>query len=105
MNLNQLEKSLAVFASLDPTHLPTHFAQVFLVVAQEEPCTLRKIEERLDLSNSAASRTINALGAVNRKGHEGFGLVTVTRDPKEGRRFIVQLTPKGKALRRQLTGI
>lgn len=105
MDLRELERSLAVFASLDPTHLPIHFAQVFLVVAQEEPCTLRVIEERLDLSNSAVSRTINALGALNRKGHEGFGLVTVVRDPAEGRRFLVQLTPKGKALRRQVTGL
>jgi len=42
---------------------------------------------------------------MNRKGHEGFGLVQVVRDPAEGRRFLVQLTPKGKALRRQIEGL
>jgi DNA-binding MarR family transcriptional regulator len=105
LDLRLLERALDVFASLDPTHLPIHFAQVFLVVAESEPCTLRLIEQRLDLSNSAVSRTINALGPMNRKGHEGFGLVQVVRDPAEGRRFLVQLTPKGKALRRQIEGL
>lgn len=102
MDMGQLQRALDCFAVHEPTHFPLHFAQVFLVVATNQPCTLRTIENQLSLSNSAVSRTINALGSTNRKGGDGFGLVTVHRDPKEGRRFIVLLTPKGKALLRQL---
>lgn len=105
MDLDRLGNALGSFAVLEPTHLPVHFCQVFLLVAQGEPCTLREIEQRLGLSNSAVSRTLHALGAVNRKGAPGFGLVTVERDPKEGRRFLVLLTAKGRALKRQLEAI
>lgn len=105
MDLGELDRALNCFAVHEPTHFPLHFAQVFLVVARHQPCTLRTIEDTLSLSNSAVSRTINALGATHRKGTAGFGLVTVERDPKESRRFIVLLTPKGKALLRQLEGI
>jgi DNA-binding MarR family transcriptional regulator len=105
MDLRQLARAVDQFAVLDPTHLPAHFIQVFLAVASDGPCTFRVIEDRLSLSNSAVSRTINALGATNRKGHPGFDLVTVERDPQEGRRFLVMLTAKGKALKRQLEAI
>lgn len=102
MDLRQLARAVDLFAVLDPTHLPAHFIQVFLAVATEGPCTFRQIEDSLGLSNSAVSRTLNALGATNRRGYPGFGLVTVERDPREGRRFIVLLTAKGRALKRQL---
>lgn len=105
MDLNSLGRALDVFAVLDPTHLPSHFIQVFLVIAEDGPCNLRHIETRLNLSNSAVSRTINALGPVNRKGHPGFDLVTTERDPAEGRRFLVMLTAKGQAIARQLRAL
>lgn len=102
MTPKELRRALQPFAVLDPTHLPVHFVQVFLVVAEREPCNLRVIEKELDLSNSAVSRTIAALGQVNRKGQPGFDLVAHERDPGEGRRFLVFLTAKGKAMARQL---
>jgi DNA-binding MarR family transcriptional regulator len=105
MKTADLLRALHIFATLDPTHLPIHFSQVLLVVAESEPCTFRCIAQRLDLSNSAVSRTIHALGLVNRKGQEGFDLVQVVRDPAEGRRFLVQLTPKGRAVVRALEAI
>lgn len=105
MDNNQLGKALAAFAVLDPTHLPIHFAQVFLVVAAEGPCTFQTVMERLDLTNSAVSRTVMALGETNRKGQPGFGLLITFRDPAEGRRFLVALSAKGKALARQIDTI
>lgn len=105
MDSRLLGRALDLFALLDPTHLPTHFIQVFLVTAQEGPCTFRLIEERLNLSNSAVSRTVQALGAINRKGQPGFDLVTVERDPQEGRRFLVLLTAKGHVLFRQVEAL
>lgn len=105
MDLRQLQGALGLFAVLEPTHFYAHFAQVFLVICENEPCTLRTIEEALNLSGSAVSRTVHALGDEHRKGKPGFNLVTTARDPEEGRRFLVLLTPKGKALKRQLLAL
>ena len=105
MDHDRLVSSLAAFAVLEPTHFPLHFAQIFLVVAQNEPCTFQKVMKALDLTNSAVSRTVMALGQTSRKGTPGFDLMYVAKDPKEGRRLIILLTPKGKALYRQLLSI
>ena len=105
MDLSQLARAMAPFAVLSPTHFPLHFAQVFLVVAQNGQCTFQKVMDELDLTNSAVSRTVMALGQTNRKGQPGYDLLCVVRDPAEGRRFLIMLTPKGKALSRQLQGI
>jgi DNA-binding MarR family transcriptional regulator len=105
MDSRLLGRALDLFAVLDPTHLPAHFIQVFLVVAQDGPCTIRHVEERLTLSNSAVSRTVQALGSINRKGQSGFNLLTVERDPDEGRRFLVMLTSRGRALYRQIESL
>lgn len=105
MDLRVLGSALDLFAVLDPTHLYAHHIQVFLVVARDGPCTLKHIEDALNLSNSAVSRTVQALGAINRKGQPGFDLVTVERDPTEGRRFLVMLTSRGQALARQIKNL
>ena len=102
MDLRVLGRALGLFAVLDPTHLPSHFIQVFLVIARDGPCTLKHIEDQLNLSNSAVSRTVHALGETNRKGNPGFALVTVAQDPAEGRRFLALLTSRGQAVKRQL---
>lgn len=100
--LRRMERTLTVFQSLDPTHLPVHFVQVFLFVAQEGSCTYRDIQERFGITNASVSRTVNALGSEHRRGHEGFGLLQVVQDPQEGRRLLVQLTDKGKTLRQEI---
>jgi YD repeat-containing protein len=102
MDLRQLEGALAAFAVLSPTQFPVHHAQVFLHVATSGGCTYEEIEEALNLSNSTVSRTVHALGDTHRKGYDGHGLLETHKDPEEGRRYLVRLTAKGKALLRQL---
>ena len=103
MELNRASNALGVFAPLNPTHLYVHFVQVFLEVANADgPVTFRELEDALGLTNSAVSRTVSALGQTNRKGQPGYDLLKVDADPAEGRRFIVTLTSKGRALKRQL---
>jgi DNA-binding MarR family transcriptional regulator len=102
MDLTQLARGLDAFAVLDPTHLPLHHAQVLVLVARDGPCTFRHLEEALNLSPSAISRTVQALGPINRKGQAGYNLLTVERDPEEGRRFLVMLTTRGQAFKRNL---
>jgi DNA-binding MarR family transcriptional regulator len=105
VDLRQLAKALQSFAVLEPTQLPLHFLQVFLVVAECGPCTYRRIEERLNLTNSSVSRTLNALAETHRSGRNGFGLVVLEQDPAEGRRFQARLSARGEALRRQLESL
>ena len=103
MDSDLLARALGVFAPLNPTHLYVHFVQVFLEVASADgPVTFRELEDALSLTNSAISRTVMALGQTNRRGDPGYDLLKVDADPEEGRRFIVTLTAKGRALKRQL---
>ena len=106
MQLAQLSKALGVFAPLSPTHLYCHFVAVFLEVCNADgPVTFRELQDALDLTNSAISRTVQALGKTNRRGEPGYDLLKCHPDPDEGRRFIVTLTAKGKAVQRQLVAI
>ena len=103
MDSHLLARALGVFAPLNPTHLYVHFIQVFLEIANADgPVTFRELEDALGLTNSAISRTVSALGQINRRGDPGYELLKVNADPSEGRRFIVTLTAKGRALKRQL---
>lgn len=103
MKLSDLKRALQVFACQQPTHWPNHFSLLLLAVAghQGHP-TFEELGEAVGLSNSSISRSIRALGATNRKGERGFGLVETFQDPDDGRRFKVQLTQRGQALIRQI---
>jgi hypothetical protein len=105
MDLDKLQAALAAFSVLDPTQLPLHHVQLFLLVATRGSCTYKEIEEALSLSNASVSRTINALAEVHRTGREGHQLLTLHKDPEEGRRYLVSLSSRGKAMLRQLERI
>ena len=105
MDLRQLESALAAFAVFDPTHLPIHFVQIFLLVGREGQMTFQELMGELNLTNSAISRSVMAMGEIHRKGKPGFDLLETRKDHREGRRFLVSLSPKGKALYRQLQGL
>lgn len=105
MDLRQLGSALAAFAVLSPTHLPIHFVQIFLVVGEKGQITFQELMEELNLTNSAISRSVMAMGETHRKGTPGFELLEAFKDPAEGRRFLVRLSPKGKALYRSLQSI
>lgn len=100
-----MEGGLAAFAVFSPTSFPLHHAQLFLVVARDGPCTFAHLQEALNISNGTVSRTVDALGTEHWRGYPGHGLLEAYRDPEEGRRFLVRLTSKGRALVRQLQGV
>ena len=105
MDLDRLTAALSAFSVLEPTALPAHHIQVFLVVAQGEPCLYDHIEQQLGLSNASVSRTVNALSDTHRTGREGLRLLTVTKDPEERRRYLVSLSSRGRALLRQIKSL
>lgn len=106
MQIKRLKKAFAAFSAYEKTHLPIHFAEVILTVAEhQDGCTFKQIENSLDLTNSAVSRTVMALGSEDRKGQPGYGLLTTQRDPLEGRRYVVKLTGAGNKLLNDLQAI
>ena len=105
MDLSQLERALAAFAVLSPFSFPLHHAQIFLVVAERGQCSYWDIEDELSITNGTVSRCVHAMGDTHRKGYPGHGLLEIFRDPAEGRRFLVRLTAKGRALARQIEGL
>jgi DNA-binding MarR family transcriptional regulator len=105
MDLVRLEAALAAFSVLEPTALPLHHIQVYLMVARAEPCLYEQIEQELGLSNASVSRTVNALSDTHRTGREGLRLLAVTKDPEERRRYLVSLSSRGRALLRQIKSL
>jgi DNA-binding MarR family transcriptional regulator len=105
MDLDRLEAALASFSVLEPTALPVHHVQVYLMVARAEPCRYEQIEQELGLSNASVSRTVNALSDTHRTGREGLRLLAVTKDPEERRRYLVSLSSRGRALLRQIKSL
>jgi DNA-binding MarR family transcriptional regulator len=105
MDLDCLTRALGLFAAQDPIRFPLHHARLFLEVATSEPCSFEHLEERLSLTNSSISRSVSALSDRNRHGDRGYRLLTVERDPAEGRRFLVRLSPKGRLLLQQLEAL
>jgi DNA-binding MarR family transcriptional regulator len=105
MDLGELSAALSAFAEQDPTRFPLHHARLFLEVGRHEPCTFERLEQALNLTNSSVSRSVSALSERNRQGERGYRLLTVQRDPTEGRRFLVRLTSKGRTLLQRLERI
>lgn len=105
MDLVRLEAALAAFSVLEPTALPVHHVQVYLIVARTEPCRYDEIEQQSGLSNASVSRTVNALADTHRTGREGLRLLSVNKDPEERRRYLVSLSSRGRALLRQIKSL
>jgi len=79
-------------------------AQIVALLDEQGPQTYDQLAVHLALSTSAVSRTVLRLSAKNRKGKAGFGLVTVERDPREGRRYLALLSAKGRAFLQGVVG-
>ena len=105
VDLSQLEAALNVFGTLDPGRLPLHHIQVLLMVARKGGATYRELETELNLTNASISRSVTGLSDEANHRLKPLGLLAIERDPAEGRRYRVRLTPKGKALVKALEAI
>lgn len=82
--------------------IPGQLVSTFLYVASHNPCHKQAIEEDLGLTVASGSRLIDWLCQYHRLGKPGLGLVIKNKDPLNQRRIIVQLSPKGESLARQM---
>ena len=90
-----INKLLSTIREIDP-QIEAHQVQILLEVAQKPLSTRRELADATDVALSSISRNLDALGDVHRKGKSGLGLVAKDWDPREPRRMVAWLTPKGK---------
>ncbi|EWY40564.1 MarR family transcriptional regulator [Skermanella stibiiresistens SB22] len=95
--ITSLTRVLEEFRKLDPD-LPIQYALSFLTLAENEGISMRELAERLGIAQSSASRNVAALSKWHSFGKPGLDLVQAEEDPRERRRKIISLTPKGHAL-------
>ncbi len=108
MEIKKLIQALDAFAALhsDPNAVHQHHFRVLLeVFKHDDQCLYKDVMEAVGLANSSVSRIVHALGAEHRTGRPGLGLLKVFRDPDYGRRYVIALTPKGTAFKRQLKNL
>lgn len=82
------------------SEMPTQMAHCLVLVALEPGITMKRMSEKLGLSQSSTSRNIAALGKQHRYGKPGYDLLAAKEDPVERRRKIVTLTAKGERVMR-----
>jgi DNA-binding MarR family transcriptional regulator len=88
---------LEAFRRFDPD-MPIQYALSFLTIAQNEGLSMGDLAQRLGIAQSSASRNIAALSRWHSFGKAGHDLVDAQEDPRERRRKIVSLTPRGHRL-------
>jgi len=88
---------LEEFRRFDPD-MPIQYALSFLTIAQNEGLSMGDLAQRLGIAQSSASRNIAALSRWHSFGKDGHNLVEAREDPRERRRKIVSLTPRGHHL-------
>lgn len=85
------------------TLMPLRLVSIFLLVAREEGLTVGEIAKRCGVWNTVASRCLSDLGAVDRHGAPGLGLVILAQkvygDRRERRAYV---TERGVNIIRQM---
>ena len=76
--------------------IAAHQIQILLEIAQRPVSTMQELADATDVALSSISRNLDALGEVHRSRKPGLGLVAKDWDPREPRRMVAWLTPKGR---------
>ena len=99
--INKVLKAFELLRLMD-REIPGQLVSAFLYVASHNPCHKQAMEEDLGLSPASGSRLIDWLSDFHRLGKPGLGLVAKSKDATNHRRILVELTPKGESLARQM---
>lgn len=95
MELSKIIKAIASLREEDE-QMPAQMAQCLLCVALRPGLTMQELGDMVGISQSSCSRNIAALGEWHRFGKPGLNLVEAVEDPRERRRKVAFLTPKGR---------
>lgn len=93
--LRTLLQAIEALRDIDPL-LPTQTAQVLLVIARRPGLTMQELAQDTGLSQASCSRNVMALSKWHRLNKAGYDLVESLDDPRERRRKVMYLTPKGR---------
>jgi DNA-binding MarR family transcriptional regulator len=99
--LDRVGVILSAFSEVDAA-MPIQVAQTFLMVVNNEGCSLTDIYKQTGWSLSTISRHLLDLGERDRYKNPGHNLIESRRDPMELRKNVYTLTPKGKKLAQKL---
>ena len=102
-----LRQQLAVFSTLDPENrgMYLHHMEIFLFIAEKGRASYADIEQEFNISNAAASRSLNSMSEFARHRRQTTGLIEIMRDPAEGRRYLARLTAKGHQIYKLITSL
>ncbi len=78
--------------------VPAQVVSVLLYISIHEPCHKQAIEEDLEFTTASCSRNIAWLSDKHRLNKPGLNLVSFERDPSNRRRYMLELTTKGRDL-------
>lgn len=90
---------------LNSSELPTAWVDVLLFVAYTPAQTLASIVDGSGLNESSAQKVLLALGAENRFGKPGLGVIESAVDPRHETRKIYFLSAKGRSLMAEILSV
>jgi len=93
--INRLMKTIDAIRG-DESDMPTQQVQAFLAVALRPGLTMQDMSEMVGMSQASCSRNVSALSKWHRLDKPGLDYIEAVEDPRERRRKIMYLTPKGR---------
>lgn len=98
--INGLMKAIDVIRT-DSDDMPAQQIQTFLAVALRPGLTMEDLSREVGISQSSCSRNVAALSKWHRLGKPGADYIEANEDPRERRRKVMHLTPKGRTVARK----
>ncbi len=80
----------------DDCPMNLQMAATFLAIAQQPGITSSDLSRATGMAQSSVSRNTSSLGKYHRLGKEGLKLIEDADDPRERRRKVYFLTPRGR---------
>jgi DNA-binding MarR family transcriptional regulator len=81
--------------------MPAQQILTFLTVAMRPGITMEDLGRDVGISQSSVSRNVAALSKQHRLGKPGADYLEAIEDPRERRRKVMYLTPKGRSVMRK----
>ena len=98
--INALYKAIDAIRT-ESIDMPAQQIQTFLVIAMRPGITMEELGRDVGISQSSVSRNVAALSKHHRLGKAGADYIEAIEDPRERRRKIMYLTPRGRSVMRK----